>query len=226
MDEKIFFDNVRAFPFSGNLSQSQVDGMKAIIAEWLKRSELDDLRWLAYMLATTYHETAFTMQPIEEYGKGKGHEYGEPHPKTGKTYYGRGFVQLTWYDNYDRLGKLLNKDLVNHPEKALELDTATAIMFEGMISGLFTGKSLKHYFKKDIEADWYNARRIINGIVVRRGKNIAEEIAIQARAFWFALLVAAPDDANKSLSSQNIDTPPEDPELIEIFSEFNRSANY
>ena len=51
---------------------------------------------------TTAHETGFTMQPIEEYGKGSGMEYGKPDPETGQTYYGRGYVQLTWRDNYAR----------------------------------------------------------------------------------------------------------------------------
>jgi hypothetical protein len=35
------------------------------------------------------------MQPIEEYGKGRGMPYGKPDPTTGQVYYGRGFVQLT-----------------------------------------------------------------------------------------------------------------------------------
>ncbi len=29
------------------------------------------------MLATVYHETAKTMQPIEEYGRGVGRDYGK-----------------------------------------------------------------------------------------------------------------------------------------------------
>ena len=53
-----------------------------------------DLRWLAYILATDYHETAYTMQPIEEYGKGAGYDYGEPDPVTGEIYFGTGLVQL------------------------------------------------------------------------------------------------------------------------------------
>jgi hypothetical protein len=222
MDETAFFNNVRKFPFPGNLKQSQVDGMKAIIAEWLKRPELDDLRWLAYMLATTYHETAFTMQPIEEYGKGAGRFYGTPHRRTGKIYYGRGFVQLTLHENYERMGNLLGVDLVNNPEKALEPDIAFAVMFEGMTRGMFTNKSLKQYFKKDQDADWYNARSIIGAKVVD-GKNVAESIAKYGRAFWYALLAAAPDDADKSISQESVDTPPEDPEVLDIFNEFHRA---
>ncbi len=65
------------------------------------------LSYLAYTLATVYHETAYQMQPVEEYGKGAGHEYGIPDPITGKAYYGRGDVQVTWKYNYERLSKLL-----------------------------------------------------------------------------------------------------------------------
>ena len=54
---------------------------------------MSDTRWLAYMLATTFHETAYQMWPIEEYGKGSGRYYGTPDPETGETDYGRGFVQ-------------------------------------------------------------------------------------------------------------------------------------
>lgn len=151
----------------GRLKQSQVDGIEAILDKWDK-SGLTDLRWLAYILATAWHETARTMQPVEEYGKGKGRRYGKPHPKTGKIYYGRGQVQLTWYDNYRKMGELLGIDLVNHPELALDMNISTAILFEGMTTGEsfrgdFTGKHLGQYFNDKTE-DWTNARRIINGL--------------------------------------------------------------
>ena len=42
------------------------------------------------------------MQPIEEYGKGKGRPYGIKDRETGETYFGRGYVQLTWRENYAR----------------------------------------------------------------------------------------------------------------------------
>ena len=47
-----------------------------------------------YVLATAFHETAETMQPIAEYGHGKGHPYGAV-DQTGKAPYGRRFVRLT-----------------------------------------------------------------------------------------------------------------------------------
>ena len=159
-----FYKSIR--PLFGKLKQSHVDGMDAVLTAW-ETSGLTDLRWLSYMLATDYHETAATMQAIEEYGKGKSREYGVPHPKTGKIYYGRGLVQLTWYANYLKMGKLLGIDLVNKPELALQMDIAVQIMFEGMTTGKsfagdFTGKHLGNYFNKTTD-DPFNARRIING---------------------------------------------------------------
>ncbi len=161
INRKFFFDYVRAHLFDGRLRQGQVQGMNAILDEWDGRHAKKDDRWLAYMLATTHHETNRTMQAIEEYGKGRGRTYGVPDPITGHTYYGRGFVQLTWKANYETMGKRLKIDLVNRPERALELGVATQVLFLGMIEGSFTGKKLSDYFNATKE-DWVNARRIIN----------------------------------------------------------------
>lgn len=173
LNRKYFFDTIRAALFKTGIKQKQVDGMNAIINRW-EATGLTDLRWLAYMLATTYHETAKTMQPIEEYGKGKGYRYGKKIKRSGipytlpdKLYYGRGYVQLTWYENYETMGRLLGIDLLGSPELALHPSIAADIMFEGMTKGNsnfgdFTGKSLEHYFN-DKKEDWVNARRIING---------------------------------------------------------------
>ena len=149
---------------------------------------MKDLRWLAYMFATVFHETAQTMQPIEEFGRGRGRAYGRPDPVTGQTYYGRGYVQLTWKANYQTMGNLLGHDLVNHPELALRADVAAAIMFEGMTTSLslrgdFTGKSLEDYFN-DRTTDWVNARRIINGT------DKASTIAGYAKQFYADLVAA------------------------------------
>ncbi|PLX36538.1 MAG: hypothetical protein C0606_14775 [Hyphomicrobiales bacterium] len=182
IDRKIFFDRVRATPFKGRLGEAQVAGMDAILDEWERRA-LPDPRWLAYMLATTFHETARTMQPIREYGRGRGRRYGRPDPDTGQTYYGRGFVQLTWKGNYRTMGKLLGIDLVADPERALDLAHATAILFEGMIGGHFTGRKLADYIDGE-RADLVNARRIING------RDRAPLVAGYAQAFLDAITAA------------------------------------
>lgn len=162
INRSFFFSQVRLSLFSGSLRQSQVDGLTAILDEWEASHARRDDRWLAYMLATAHHETDRTMQPIEEYGKGKGRAYGNPDPATGLRYYGRGFVQLTWKPNYERMSAVVGVDLVRKPERALELPVATTILFTGMIKGMFTGKKLADYFSPGVES-WRNARRIING---------------------------------------------------------------
>jgi hypothetical protein len=154
----------------------QVEGINAILDEWESR-QLTDMRWLAYALATTYHETAKTMWPIEEFGKGKGKKYGKPDSETGLIYYGRGFVQLTWKYNYANMSTIVGADLVHKPELALDLKNASVILIEGMLRGSFTGKKLSTYINADKE-DWPNARRIINGL------DKATMIAGYARNFW------------------------------------------
>jgi putative chitinase len=175
-----FFDQVRRVLFHRALRQAQTDGLNAILDGWEVKYSDDDDRWLAYALATTYHETDQKMQPIEEYGKGRGLPYGKPDPDTGQIYYGRGFVQLTWKKNYDIMGREIGVDLVSHPDLALDLPNATQIMFVGMIGGLFTGKSLANYFNESA-SDWIGARRIING------QDKAQAIAVFGQNFYSAI---------------------------------------
>ena len=129
----------------GPLSQSQVDGFNVLLTATHPLSE----EYTAYILATAWHETAATMQPIEEYGKGAGHPY--------PPYYGRGYVQLTWDYNYKKVGSILGVDLFNRPESALEPTIAARIIVHGMLEGWFTGKKLSDY------NDYISMRRIING---------------------------------------------------------------
>lgn len=176
---KTFYDKVRSSLFSGSLSQSQVDGMETLIDEY-ERLNIDP-RWFGYILGTAFHEVARTMQPIEEYGKGA----GKPYP----PYYGRGFVQLTWRSNYMKMGDKLGHDLVGSPELALNTEIATQVIFVGMIDGDFAGDSsgrrhsLSRYFNDDL-SDWYNARRIVNGL------DKAGTISGYSRKFYKAILLA------------------------------------
>lgn len=162
MDRTVFFDRVRAKPFGGSLSQPQVAGLNAIL-DAVDKYGVKDVRYLAYALATAYHETARTMQPIAEYGRGKGRKYGVK-GKYGQVPYGRGYVQLTWDENYERADKELSLGgaLLKNFELALRPDLAAAIMFRGMTEGWFTTRKLAHYFSAKVD-DPVNARRIING---------------------------------------------------------------
>lgn len=166
-----FYKNIRKE--FGSLNQNQVNGFEAILNEW-ELQGYSDIRWLAYMLATCWHETDKTMQPIEEYGKGKTRRYGKKIKHSGvsyiapnKIYYGRGLVMITWYENYLLMGRLLGIDLLKNPELALVMETAIQILFEGMTKGAssfgdFTGKCLEMYFNENTENP-IGARKIING---------------------------------------------------------------
>ena len=176
INRKFFFDHAKQYLFDGRMNTKQVTGITAILDEWEKNYSKKDDRWLAYMLATTHHETDRTMQPIEEYGKGKDKPYGSrlkmardkngyriPYKDTTEIFYGRGFVQLTWYENYDKAGRKLGKNFLKDAKGVMQLENATKILFLGMIEGWFTGRKLEMYFNQTTN-DWKNARRIINGL--------------------------------------------------------------
>lgn len=165
MNLKIFFDNIRK---DYTLTNTNVSGFDKIITEGENRNV--PLPYLAYILATTWHETASTMQPIAEYGKGKGRKYGVT-GKYGQIPYGRGYVQLTWDRNYELADKELNLDgkLLKNFDLALDPEYAIPILFTGMEKGWFTTKKLSDYIdlvdESDVEdaREFREARRIING---------------------------------------------------------------
>ena len=183
MDRAIFFAKARARLFGGALKRSQVEGVTAILDECVARDVTDE-RALAYVLATAYHETGRAMRPVREVGRGRGRPYGVPDPQTGLVYDGRGYVQITWKANYQRLGDRLGVDLVDHPDLALDPKIAAAILVVGMKEGLFTGRALAQSFTSGL-CDWTGARRIVNG------QDRAVEIAAYARAFHDCLTAAA-----------------------------------
>lgn len=189
MDKAHFFTVVRKSVFGGRMNQGQVDGCNYILTGFEDHysGRNGDYRWLAYELGTTFHETAHTMKPIAEIGKGKGRSYGKPTKYAGQVAYGRGFVQLTWAYNYERADKELglNGFLLEDFDRALQPAIAARIMFAGMEEGWFTGKKLADYFNKD-KTDWINARRIINGL------DRAEKIAGYSKEFFVALLAVPP----------------------------------
>jgi putative chitinase len=177
-----FFDAIRVSLFGGSLSQGQVDGHN-IIGNACSIAGLDPvLEQSAYILATVYHETARTMQPIEEYGGWN----------TGYApWFGRGFVQLTWEENYlkqqEKLHAIKQVHIYKIPYQvhddwnlALDPRTSAIITVGGMRDGDFTGKKLSDYIKPG-SVDYVNARRIVNGT------DRAEQIAGYAREYESAL---------------------------------------
>ena len=169
--------------FQGMPNARQIAGMNII----LKATEGLPIRHRAYLLSTTLHETARTMEPIHERG---GHAYFdkyEPNTRIGKRlgntrrgdgflFRGRGYVQITGRANYLRASQELGVDLVAHPDRALEPEIAARILVKGCTEGWFTGKSLDDY------DSYTDMRRVVNGT------DRAAQIADYARDFEAALV--------------------------------------
>lgn len=220
-------------------------------------NRITDIRWAAYILATTFVESSHTIRvvketkdrrgatklhkvkvwrnftPVSEVGRGKGKAYADPvkvfalptgnariterdgdqwqvkqsgvvskmneavkmgvkppgaaaHPiyeadeGDEHLYYGRGYVQLTWWHNYAIAGATLGKGLyfLFHPETVNEPDTAYQIMATGMFQGsIFANrKKLSQYFN-DQKTDYVNARNMVNPGSTKAQKQEVGEMA-------------------------------------------------
>ena len=201
-NEAAFYNNIgRGKGLLGpQLETNEFNGLQAITkacgeANW-------PIAWTAYALATAYHETAHTLQPIKEYGGSKyfmrmydisgdrptlAKSNGNTSVGDGAKYFGRGYVQLTWKNNYAKAEQKLGiVGLVNNPDLALTLNNAAKIMISGMEEGWFTGKKNKDYMpgtRSSTHAEFKEARRIING------QDKASQIADYAMRFQDALAV-------------------------------------
>jgi predicted chitinase len=139
------------------------------------------------------------MQPIKEYG---GDTYftrmydvtgarpqmcvanGNTCAGDGPRYCGRGYVQLTWKNNYAKASRECGVDLVSNPEEAMDPEIAAKIMRRGMQEGWFTGKKFSDYLPgagTATSGQFARARYIING------SDKAQQIADHAIQFQRAL---------------------------------------
>lgn len=92
--------------FSVQLDAVQQNSLRAILQAWDKYGDKDE-RKLAYILATAWHESK--LRPIKEIRCSSGQTCYELQNRYWSSgYYGRGFVQLTWKDNYEKFGRILN----------------------------------------------------------------------------------------------------------------------
>ncbi len=206
MDHAKFFAAVRTSLFGGRLSTNQVNGIEAIIDAWQAKSF--DTRWLAYMLATVFHEADNTMCPISENLNYSASGLRATFPKYFTAYqavaYARQPQRIANRAYANRMGngneasgdgwkyrgrglvQITGHDnyakygIVDDPDKALDPTKAVEILFDGMINGRFTGKKLADYFSATV-TDWVGARQIINGT------DRAADIAGYAKKFLAAI---------------------------------------
>lgn len=209
MDRAKFFAAVRPSLFAGRLSQNQVNGMEAILDAWQARPF--DTRWLAYMLATAYHETDNTMCAISEnlnysaaglratfpkyFTAAQATAYARQPQRIANRAYanrmgnGREASGDGWRYRGRGLVQITGHDnyakygIADDPDKALDPQKAVEILFDGMTNGRFTGKKLADFFSAT-GTDWVGARKIINGT------DRAADIAGYAKKFLAALEAA------------------------------------
>lgn len=180
MDMTTFFAYARRAPFGGRLSQSQIDGMNTLFEQWRYFNLADERKWLAYVLASIFHETGGRMVAVRETFASSDNgavnalekawqsgrlRVSKPYwrkDKNGKSWFGRGDIQITHLPNYEKLGERLGVDLVGNPSLALDPVISKRIAIVGMCEGLFTGKKLSDYFTRTKE-DAEGARAIVNG---------------------------------------------------------------
>lgn len=112
------------------------------------------------------------------YSKDKGVEH---------AYFGRGYCQLTWWDNYASAGHILGRklDFLMNPDLVLEPAVAYQIMSVGMRTGKIFANDFKiSRFISGGHCDYLHARQMVNGM------SGAQEIADLAVKFEGALLAA------------------------------------
>lgn len=215
IDRKTYFDIVRRDVYGGKMSAGQVDGNERVLAIWETHyQDLTSIPQLGYCLATDYHETSATMQPVHEYGNtayfhkmydiagarpAKARELGNVQPGDGARYPGMGLVQSTGRSNARRCTKRLRElgaigmdvDFEKTPELLMDWRYAPHIMFIGMEEGWFTNRTLDQIIDDKIDGDEFEdfqrARIIING------KDKAVLIAEKGRAFLGALKASVRD---------------------------------
>lgn len=186
MDKAKFYASVRAGILGPKLDQGEIDGCEAILTAMAGVP----LSHCAYALATAFHETARTMQPVRE-----AYWMSEAWRKANLRYwpwYGRGYVQITWDFNYRRADDEASAarltapdDIMANPDLAMRTDIAAFIMRRGMVEGWFVkGRTLARYLPARLGTpmQFEAARRIINGT------DKARSIAVYAGQFQDALI--------------------------------------
>jgi hypothetical protein len=138
---------------------------------------INDQRTQIAMIGTVAIESASSFRPVREAFYLGEPEPAETHRKTLRyyPYYGRGFIQLTWRDNYATYSRKVNElwgaggaiDLVARPDDALDPDVSAAdaaLYFRD-----HGGDGLKLIPQAAAKSDWLEVRRLVYGGTDARG---------------------------------------------------------
>lgn len=169
LDLKSFFATVRKSLFGGRLQSAQVSGMEAKLRSFLQEGY--PLSWASYALATSYHETARRMVPVRE-GLSASEAWRQKHLRY-YPYYGRGDVQLTWRENYERVDRELGLkgSLLKDLDLALDPDISAKVIAKGMKNGWFSkGQTLAKHLpdRKGTKA----SSNLLAGLLIFRTRQI------------------------------------------------------
>lgn len=165
----------------GRLTPSQSEGFRFLVGRLAADSRVASGAQAAYILATAKWETGHTYAPIAEWPDPRDPQFtkydpgrhpdairmGNTIPGDGKRYRGRGYVQVTWKNNYEKFSPLVGANLVARPERALEPGIAYEILVHGMLEGMFTGRKLGEFVGTTPAPDYFNARLVVNPGEVR-----------------------------------------------------------
>jgi hypothetical protein len=215
MDMSVFMASVRASLFNGKMSAAQVAGLERLLAAWEKYGTGLDNQ-LAYILATSYHETGRRMTPVREgfassdeqarkilekaWSAGKLKWVKTPYWRNG--WYGRGDVQLTHESNYsgkirDAVWHEFGVDIHEDPDQVLEPEISAFVLIEGIMKRAtlkadFTAYALED-FVNETASDYRNARKCVNPAE----KDSYDKIAAYAVRFETALRAARAEDGTE-----------------------------
>ncbi len=178
--------------FPKALDEASYEGMMRIYDRALRGAVEAREAQAAYILATAYWESALTFLPVREGlaktdAEARAHvqklfdngrirvNYAEP-AENGQSFYGRGYVQLTWEKNYRGIGDHLLGDreiFYDNPDMVMRPDLAAIITVRGMVDGIFSedGQRLGDFINRD-KRDFLHARQTVNRM--DRAETIAE----------------------------------------------------
>ena len=174
----------------GPMKQTEVNGLDFLLDQIETDKEFTILRQVAYMLATVKGETG-VFQPLKE-KRANPKKQPALFKQQGKYFpsgfFGRGYVQLTFRENYRMAGQKLagtvievqNKDgskrklsidndtFVNEPDLVMQPTASYQILSRGMREGWFRRRKnkvpfkLSDFIKEGSPPDYKGARNIIN----------------------------------------------------------------